>query len=156
MTLVEIISKVLKYKKDRNLCLHSSAYGPVKLISCRPSEIVVEDEFGKEFKFDLYGRIHPKGSCLLFPETKESWEKYSSRIVDEYYDSLLRIGDVCLVKREDQDDWCLAIYDGKLDGKYRAKVGIDSELWKYCISYSENPSYLGRAMFPDFLIPDEE
>ena len=154
-TLIEMIARVLKYKKDKNLQLKSLAYGSVVLVTNGPTEIIVRDEEGKEYRFDSYGRIHPKGSCLLFPETKESWEKYTNRIIDEYYDSLLRIGDVCLVKKEDPDDWRLAIYDGKLDGKYKAKIGVEPELWKYCISYSENPSYLGRAMFPDFLIPEE-
>ena len=68
----------------------------------------------------------------------------------------MRIGDVCLVKKNENSDWILAVYDGKIDGKYKAKVGVDSEVWEYCISFSENSSYLGRAMFPDWLIPEEE
>jgi len=154
-TLVGIIARIQKFKKG-TLKLFSMAYGPVELISNGPEQIKVSDYKGDTYTFDAYGRIHPKGSCLVFPETKESWEAYAKRIFDEYYDSLMRIGDVCLVKKNENSDWILAVYDGKIDGKYKAKVGVDSEVWEYCISFSENSSYLGRAMFPDWLIPEEE
>ena len=43
---------------------------PVTFKEISGNKIIVEDEDGKRFEFDQYGRIHPRGSCLLFPETK--------------------------------------------------------------------------------------
>ena len=154
-TLVSIIARIQKFKKEQ-LDFFSTAYGPVKLISNGPEQIKVSDYKDDIYSFDAYGRIHPKGSCLLYPGTKESWDAYEKRIIDEYYDSLIRIGDVCLVKKNENSDWVLAVYDGKIDGKYKAKIGVESEVWEYCISFTENSSYLGRAMFPDWLIPEDE
>jgi hypothetical protein len=154
-TLIELVGQTIKYKKNPNLKLMSMSYGPVTFKEISGNKIIVEDENGKRFEFDQYGRIHPRGSCLLFPETKESWEAYLKRLTDEYYDSMIRIGDVCLVKRNENSDWILAIYDGKFDGKYKAKVGTESEVFPFCISYSENSGYLGRAMFPDWMLDNE-
>jgi hypothetical protein len=155
-TLSNVIKDVLKYKKEK-LRLKSQAYGEVELVGIQSdNKIEVSDYQGTSFMFDEYGRIHPKGKCLLWPETGESWDSYLKTIIDEYYDSMIRIGDVCLVKKDEQSEWRLAIYDGKFDGKYKAKVGVESEIFPYCISYSENASYLGRAMFPDWLIDENE
>ena len=79
---------------------------------------------------------------------------YEKRVTDEYYESLMRIGDVCLVKSDEGTEWKLAIYDGKFDGKFKAKVGVDSEVFPYCISYQENSGYLGRAAFPDWMLSE--
>jgi hypothetical protein len=77
------------------------------------------------------------------------------RLTDEYYDNLIRIGDVCLVKSEEKSDWELAIYEGKFNGKYKARKGVTTEEFQYCISYKENSSYLGRSMFPDYMLTEE-
>lgn len=155
-TLIETITLIQKFKKDKEFKMYSPAYGPVKLRGIVANNIEVYDSNQKLFSFDAYGRIHPQGKCLLFPDTGQTWEAYKNSIIDSYYDSLLRIGDVCLVKKDENDDWSLAIYDGKLDGKHKAKRGVDVEYFKYCISYPENSSYLGRAMFPDWMIPEED
>jgi len=152
-TLSGIIKRILKYKVPE---IYSLAYGPVKFVGIVEGDTIqVMGDGGESWKFDCMGRIHPKGSCLLFPSTKESWEAYEKRVTDEYYESLMRIGDVCLVKKEEGSEWTLAIYDGKFDGKFKAKVGVDSEVFPYCISYSENSGYLGRAAFPDWMLGEE-
>ena len=149
-TLSGIIKRILKYKTPD---LYSMAYGPVKLVGIVEGDAIqVIGENGESWVFDCMGRIHPKGMCLLFPASKETWEAYEKRVTDEYYESLMRIGDVCLVKDAEETEWKLAIYDGKFDGKFRAKVGVDSEVFPYCISYQENSGYLGRAAFPDWML----
>jgi len=149
-TLSGIIKRILKYRIPE---LYSTAYGPVVFDQIGPlDKIIVKGEDQKVWTFDCMGRIHPKGMCLLFPASKESWEVYEKRITDEYYESLMRIGDVCLVKSDEGAEWKLAIYDGKFDGKFKAKVGVDSETFPYCISYAENSGYLGRAAFPDWML----
>lgn len=153
-TLSALIKRILKIKKPE---LYSVAYGPVELVGIDgDGSITVMDEEKNSYKFDSFGKIHPKGMCLLFPASKESWEDYEKRVTDEYYESLIRIGDVCLVKREEAGEWILAIYDGKFGGQYKARVGVDSESFPYCISFKENSGYLGRAAFPDWMIGDEE
>jgi len=152
-TLSEIIKRIQKYRKPE---VFSTAYGPVEFEGIDiDGTIWVKDSLGNKYKFDSMGRIHPKGMCLLYPSSKENWDIYEKRVIDEYYESLIRIGDVCLVKRNENSDWTLAIYDGKFDGKFKAKVGVDSEVFEYCISYAENSSYLGRAMFPDWMLDGE-
>ena len=152
-TLSGIIKRILKYKTPD---LYSTAYGPVKLVGIMSDDTIqVMGEGGESWKFDSMGRIHPKGMCLLFPATKETWEAYEKRVTDEYYESLMRIGDVCLVKDAENTEWKLAIYDGKFDDKFKAKVGVDSEVFPYCISYQENSGYLGRAAFPDWMLAGE-
>ena len=151
-TLSGIIKRILKYKTPD---LYSTAYGPVKLVGIMSDETIqVMGEGGESWKFDSMGRIHPKGMCLLYPATQETWEAYEKRVTDEYYESLMRIGDVCLVKDAENTEWRLAIYDGKFDGKFKAKVGVDSEVFPYCISYQENSGYLGRAAFPDWMLSE--
>jgi hypothetical protein len=151
-TLSGIIKRILKYRTPE---LFSTAYGPVVFKEIGPEDtIVVQDSGGQIWRFDCMGRIHPKGMCLLFPASKESWEVYEKRVTDEYYESLMRIGDVCLVKSDEGTEWKLAIYDGKFDGKFKAKVGVDSETFPYCISYAENSGYLGRAAFPDWMLSE--
>ena len=151
-TLSGIIKRILKYKTPD---LYSTAYGPVKLVGIMEGDVIqVMGEGGESWKFDSMGRIHPKGMCLLYPASKESWEAYEKRVTDEYYESLMRIGDVCLVKDAENTEWKLAIYDGKFDGKFKAKVGVDSEVFPYCISYQENSGYLGRAAFPDWMLSE--
>lgn len=152
-TLSGIIKRILKYRTPE---LYSTAYGPVTFVGIVGSNdtIQVKDEAGVIWNFDCMGRIHPKGMCLLFPASRESWEAYEKRMVDEYYESLIRIGDVCLVKSSDNEEWKLAIYDGKFDGKFKAKVGVDSEVFPFCISYQENSGYLGRAAFPDWMLSE--
>ena len=153
-TLSGIIKRILKYKIPD---LYSTAYGPVKLVGIMSDEtiaVVGENAEKESWVFDSMGRIHPKGMCLLYPATKETWEAYEKRVTDEYYESLMRIGDVCLVKEAENTEWKLAIYDGKFDGKFKAKVGVDSEVFLYCISYQENSGYLGRAAFPDWMLSE--
>ncbi len=151
-TLSELIKRIQKFRVPE---VYSTAYGPVTLEGIEPDgKIWVKDEGGLKFKFDPFGRIHPKGMCLLFPSSHESWEAYEKRVVDEYYESLMRIGDVCLVKKSEEDDWKLAIYEGKFDGKYKAKEGVDPEVFEFCISYKENSGYLGRAAFPDWMLKE--
>ena len=44
--------------------------------------------------------------CVFYPATKETWEAYEKkRVTDEYYESLMRIGDVCLVKDAENTEW---------------------------------------------------
>ena len=152
-TLSGIIKRILKYKTPE---LFSTAYGPVTFVGIEANDVIaVKDEEQAIWKFDNMGRIHPKGMCLLFPVTNESWEAYEKRVTDEYYESLIRIGDVCLVKSGENTEWKLAIYDGKFDGEFKAKMGIYSETFPYCISYSENSGYLGRVAFPDWMLTGE-
>ena len=152
-TLEGIIKRILKYKTPE---LFSTAYGPVDYVGIdTDGTIWVKDGLGNKYKFDKMGRIHPKGMCVLFPSSGEAWEAYEKRVTDEYYESLMRIGDVCLVKRGENSEWILAIYDGKFDGKFKAKVGVDSETFEHCISYAENSGYLGRAAFPDWMLGNE-
>ena len=82
-TLSGIIKRILKYKTPD---LYSTAYGPVKLVGIMSDETIqVTGEGGESWKFDSMGRIHPKGMCLLFPASKETWEAYEKRVTDEYY-----------------------------------------------------------------------
>ena len=156
-TLVSIIKRVQKFKTPPGqLILYSPAYGTVEFYKFSDNGgIQVKDYSGDVFMLDAYGRLHPKGCCMLFPETKESWETYLNAVINKFYDSKLRIGDVCLAKETETSDWVLAIYDGKFDGQYRAKASSEVSTWRYCISYSENSSYLGRSMFPDWMLPEE-
>ena len=156
-TLIGILQQVTKYT-GLDLRLNSLSYGPVHLEKIEGDKIIVTDFFGKQYEFDINGRIHPKGRCLLYPEDNSRWDDYLKKVTSSYYDSKLKTGEVCLVKEEETGNWILAVYERKTeDGQgYYAKRGLETERFMYCINYSENPSYLGRSMFPDWLIPDDE
>ena len=158
MNLIKILQETHKYKKDPNekVILDSIAHGPVMLVGFQNDQIMTIDQSRASIVFDKEGKIHPKGQCILFPGTGEQWEAWRKRLCDEFYDSMLRIGDVCLAKKDHNSDWTLAIYEGKFNGKYLARTGTEKLEWEYCISFAENSGYLGRPSFPDWMLTEED
>lgn len=156
-TLISILQQIIKYT-GLGLRLNSISYGPVKLEKIEGNQIIVSDFFGKQYEFDVYGRIHPKGRCLLYPEDNSKWSDYLKKVIIEFYDNKLKTGEVCLVKEKEDSDWTLAVYERKTEDEkgYYARRGLSPEKFEYCINYSENSSLLGRSLFPEWLIDEEE
>ena len=158
MNLIRILQELQRYRANPNeiVYLKSIAHGKLWWIGCSGNVIETQDAQGNVIKFNQEGKIHLAGECILFPETGEPWEIYRKKMSDQYYDSLMRIGDICLGKVDETSNWVLVVYEGKLDGQYRARTGQDKTEWKYCIPYQANSGYLGRPSFPDWMIPDDE
>jgi hypothetical protein len=152
MTVISIIREILKFRTIENLI--SYAHGPVTFKELRENSIIVQSG-DSEYSFDEMGRLFPKGICLLYPEGYKSWSKYREDMVTEYYNSLLRKEDVCLVKADETSEWVLAIYKGRWGENYSAQRGKAPEEFKYCIAYRENEDRLGRISFPEWMLSEE-
>lgn len=156
-TLISVIKEIAKYKDLKDVTLVSLAHGPVILISCENDSILVKNSLKEEtYCFDNMGRLFETGTCLLYPPREfKTWTEFKKACVDDYYNSFLRSGDVCLVKKDDMSEWSLAIYQGKWDQGFSAKQGKDPETFKFCIPYTKNEGMLGRVLFPDWMLDDD-
>ena len=155
-TLVSILLEVSRHVGLAGREFMSLAHGPVVFKEIKDSRIYVTQN-EDTYSFDDCGRLYPKGHTLLFPSpTETNWNAWKQEVINEYYNSLLRSGDICLAKKTLNDPWVLAVYSGPWEGGMLARVSTGNEKFEKCITYKSNEELLGRVSFPDWMIQEEE
>ena len=152
LNLVEILKDCPEGTK-----LYSTIYGDVELAVShindyeRPIEIKIRDnEFGEGFymivPFTNDGRLKAEypGECTLFPSREQrDWSKFNVKSNNSKFDpKTLKPFDKVLVRYDNGDCWCCALFSNIINGEGIYKYQCVSGAFKCCIPYNEDTEHL--------------
>lgn len=128
--------ELIQYVK-LGLPVYSPAYGNGVISKITKEHIHVKfEKRNNHVRFDLWGRLHYQGECLLFPEKGKEWE-----LIKKFNPSTLKPFDPVLVRDYNYDKWnatYFSYYDVDRSFKYLC-TGLE---WRYCIPYNDDTKHL--------------
>lgn len=128
------MEKLTKYVK-LGLPVYSPAYGNGIISKITEEHIHVKFENrNNHVRFDLCGRLHCCGECLLFPEKGKKWE-----LVEKFNPETLKPFDPVLVRDLNHGKWNPSYFGYRDAEKAFICVGV---VWMQCIPYNNDTKHL--------------